>query len=167
MAARDDEYRRFVTAQPCICQPCATPPEFHHMTHAPVYAPGERKPKQRGGARGKGQTAADYYGLALCPRHRGQRHSLKGYFDGWTGEELRNWERAEHARLRRLYEGQAPARSADPAVRPIATNLDVDVANFIQDNDLDPSVAHDLRALIRRAKQQGREEERASGRRPR
>jgi len=166
MSTRDDEYRKFVVGQPCLCQPCATPPEFHHMTHAPAYAPGEQRPKQARGVRGKGQKAADYYGLALCPRHHGQRHRLSGYFEGWTRTELRNWETAEHARLRRLYEGHAPDRTMVRFMKP-TSELDADVKRFIETHELSPQAAHDLRCFIERARKMGRAEERAAGRRPR
>jgi hypothetical protein len=173
MAARDDKYRKFVVGQACLCQPCATPPEFHHMTRAPTYAPGEQKPKEVRGARGKGQTAADYYGLPLCPRHHGQRHRLTGYFDGWTRHELRYWEEAEHARLRTKYEGRTPdaapaaQRTLDRFLGKTALDLDADARRFIADHSLGEQAALDLRRLIERAKKQGRAEAHAAGRRPR
>lgn len=165
MGARDERYRGFVRGEPCLCQPCATPPEFHHMTHAPVYAPGERRPKHLRGARGKGQTAADYYGLPLCPRHHGQRHRLTGYFSDWTREELRSWERTEHVRLRSKYDGGAGEPTMQRFMKRV-TQLDVDVSAFIKNSDLSPQLAHELKLLIDRAKKQGRDEERHSGRRP-
>ncbi|HEX9640592.1 MAG TPA: hypothetical protein VGB13_04690 [Candidatus Krumholzibacteria bacterium] len=110
MSERDPKYRKFVVKQKCLCQPCASKPEFHHMTGAPNYAPGEQKPKQRVGLRGQSQKAADYYGLPLCPHHHGQRHRLKGFFEGWGRLGLRAWEARHVEHLRAQYEKRTAAK---------------------------------------------------------
>jgi len=80
------------------------------MTGAPNYAPGEQKPKQRVGLRGQSQKAADYYGLPLCPHHHGQRHRLKGFFEGWGRLGLRAWEARHVEHLRAQYEKRTAAK---------------------------------------------------------
>lgn len=164
MAAKDAKYRKFIQAELCACQPCASRPEFHHMTHAPTYAPGELRPKQKLGIRGKGQKPADFYGLPLCPRHHGQRHSLSGFFEGWKGSDVRNWELDQVRRLRAKYEKRTTTRSVSPGIR--LRESDALFKDFVRDNDLSGQQMFDLKALVEQARREGREEERPAGRRP-
>ena len=160
MSERDPKYRKFVTSQPCVCQPCASKPEFHHMTGAPNYAPGERKPKQRVGIRGQSQKAADYYGLPLCPHHHGQRHRLKGYFDRWMRFDLRNWEMAEVESLRAKYERRKSRLIPHTGTVTVVRRSPAEVAadDFIRDNALSGQQIFDLRRLIALSRDEGRKE---------
>lgn len=158
MSATDPKYRKFVTQQPCICQPCASKPEFHHMTGAPNYAPGEQKPKQRVGLRGQAQKAADYYGLPLCPHHHGQRHRLKGYFDGWDRADLRNFETNQVEALRAKYERRKSVKIPHTQTVVRLSAVEVGVRDFVRDNELSPQQRLDLKALVALARKEGRAE---------
>ena len=105
MAGDLAHYRAWLLRQPCACAPCVAPVEIHHHTSAPTFAPGEKPPKVIDAKRGKGQRSSDFYGLPLCPRHHtGELHRLKGYFAGWSGEQIRAWQDEQVERLRALYE---------------------------------------------------------------
>ena len=84
MAKKDPEYLRRVKWMRChICHdwPC----DAHHITGA-----------------GMGMKAHDRDTIPLCRKHHSELHSLSGYFKGWSGAKLRNWQ-VEAVRQTRAY----------------------------------------------------------------
>ena len=157
----DPKYLRWVKRQRCVCQPCASKPEAHHSTAAPAHAPNERAPKLTG-RRGKSQKSADYYAFPLCLRHHGQFHRLTGYFDGWDKAKLRDWQTNMSARSRARYDRVRPPKQVRTTwAAPMHRPSDVLAADFIRNNDLEPQLAHDLRALVAEARREGQIEGRS------
>ncbi len=67
-----------VRAMPCSvpgCRHAHERSEAHHITGA-----------------GMSLKAPDDQTFPLCPWHHLELHSLSGYFKGWDGERLRNWQ---------------------------------------------------------------------------
>jgi hypothetical protein len=126
--AGDPKYLAWLRKQPCACQPCADSQcDANHSTVAPTYAPGERQPKQLGGRRGKGQKSADYYAFSLCRRHHGQFHDVRGYFEGWTSDDLERWQNEQSAAYRARYEAGEEFQPAHaPKPKSVINGFDVE-----------------------------------------
>jgi hypothetical protein len=92
-------YRAWLLKQPCACQPCVASVVIHHSTVGST-AP---HAKSLGGRRGKGQRPSDLEGICLCNRHHANFHDLRGYFEGWEKQQLRDWQNAQVERLTRLF----------------------------------------------------------------
>lgn len=93
------DYRAWLLRQPCACQPCVLPVVIHHSTVGAT----EPHAKSLGGRRGKGQRASDAEGIAVCNRHHANFHDLRGYFEGWEKQQLRDWQNGQVERLTRLF----------------------------------------------------------------
>jgi hypothetical protein len=97
-------YRAWLLTRPCRCAPCVAAVEVHHPRHSPTYAPDAKPEKALGGKPGKGQRASDYYGIPICYRDHRNLHALKGFFQGWSGEQLRAWQDEQIEQLHAEYE---------------------------------------------------------------
>jgi len=101
-------YRSFVLSDRCPCQPCVTPPQFHHAQHGETFVPWARPPKALPGRRGKSQRASDWYGIAMCWSHHSELHDIKGFFRGYTKEKARIWMDERIADTQQRYADQYP-----------------------------------------------------------
>jgi hypothetical protein len=107
-------YRAWLLKQPCACQPCVSPVVIHHSTVGSTAQHAKSIP----GRRGKGQRASDDEGIAICNRHHANFHDLRGYFEGWEKQQLRDWQNAQVERLTRLFGMAYP----DPIASATATS---------------------------------------------
>jgi hypothetical protein len=87
--ASDAKRLAWVRRQPCAV--CATPGP-NHAHHSTSGQSGADGPKALGGRRGKGQKASDTETIALCIKHHANLHDLRGFFSGYTKNELRDWQ---------------------------------------------------------------------------
>ena len=102
--ATHDHYRAWLLRRPCACSPCVLPVVIHHSTIGET----EQHSKSLGGRRGKGQRASDTEGISVCNRHHANFHDLRGYFQGWEKQALRDWQNKQVAELRAAYEAEFP-----------------------------------------------------------
>jgi hypothetical protein len=109
------QYKAWLLRQPCACAPCIAAVVVHHHTNGQTHAPDAAPPKALGGKRGKSQRASDYYGLPICHAHHGQLHDLRGFFKGWSGDELRAWQDQQVRYHRERFEAELEGREAPAA----------------------------------------------------
>lgn len=87
--ASDERRLAWVRRQPCAVCACPGPNHAHHSTSGQSGVDG---PKAIGGRRGKGQKASDTETIALCIKDHANLHALRGFFSGFTKNELREWQ---------------------------------------------------------------------------
>jgi hypothetical protein len=157
----DEKYLRWVRAQACCVCGFPGPSHAHHHLSAPSYSPGQRPEKSAGTKRGKSQKASDFYTIALCIKDHSNLHLLKGFFSGYTGNELREWQDNQVAAHHERFDADELARGVAPtpiAGAPVPSRLDgFDVeaaaAGFLATygGETGPQVHHDLVRLLEAA----------------
>lgn len=94
---RDDAFKQFVRMLPCCAPlsrderwiiPCEARPCDPHHEHGD----------------GLGMKTHDRTCIPLCRRHHDDAEAKRGAFKGWGRERMREWHRAESARVVALYE---------------------------------------------------------------
>lgn len=77
MAGEDSAYLDWIRSHPCAVDRCGESAiHAHHRT----------------GRKGMSQRAHDHQAMPLCWKHHRQLHDLAGFFAGWTGERLADWQ---------------------------------------------------------------------------
>lgn len=124
MAGEDPDYIHWLHAQECACQPCASLPhdiEANHSTAAPVFSGNKRI----GGKRGLGQRTHDRDAFPLCRKHHHQFTNVRerGFFKGWTREQVNAWQLEQSKIYRDRYEAARASESPPAIAHPDDKNL--------------------------------------------
>lgn len=101
MSGEDEEYTRHLRQLPCEMARHGGCQGEVHVHHAQ-------------GRKGLGTKNHDHTGKPLCVGHHTARHALSGPFRGWVKAQIRDWEEATSARLRREYLGLGESDSLEP-----------------------------------------------------
>jgi hypothetical protein len=142
----DAAYLQWLRGEPCAVQPCNGRAEAHHHTEAPS----EQHDKSVRGRRGKGQKADDAFAFALCPKHHGQFHGARGFFEGWDHAQRRAWQHRQVDVYRFKYEAERSAPEVAREKKKRRPTLKQEAEAFGSTYELGPQVVHDLERLLRK-----------------
>jgi hypothetical protein len=92
LANEDRDYTEWLRSLPCTLAGHGVCNGALHVHHSQ-------------GRKGLGTRNHDHSGKPLCAGHHTQRHSLSGFFKGFTKPDIREWEEAQAQRLRGEYLG--------------------------------------------------------------
>jgi hypothetical protein len=173
VADRDRVYLAWLHKQPCACQPCAAPPreiEANHSTVAPTFV--GPAGKRLGGKRGLGQKSHDSFAFSMCRKHHHQFHNERerGFFAGWSNQEVARWQHEQSALYRDRYEAEqfAEAGETPPTRDEAGKELGIDIlaggstdprelAEMLGSvHGLAPAVVHDAERQLRHMKKAAR-----------
>lgn len=124
MAGEDRRYTTWIRTQPCAACGTQFGIEVHHALYGTTYSPEETRPTKaiEGARKGASQKSHDYFSIPLCLKdHTPGIHKGGGYFEGWSGAQIEEWEREQVAIHRNRYAMQAPTPVAETATSSRAT----------------------------------------------
>lgn len=118
MAGELRHFTNFTRSRPCAACGTRLKVEVHHALYGTTYSPDEPIPTKAipNARKGASQKAHDYFSIPLCMNrcHTPGIHRNAGFFEGWSGAQIEEWEREQVAESHRLYDEAFP--NGDPAL---------------------------------------------------